>query len=443
MMKKLLTILFLFVTGIVSAQSFNMTLITQPGTGTPLVQTSVGSLSTQFVTNTGTASTTQSFTTTGSNLTGAGTVTAPTGYEVSLDGISFASTKNLPLTGSVFTGQPVTIYVRLAAATGVGTYNGNVTISSAGAVTRNVAVTGIVNSTSPALTLTGSYGAFTATFGTASIAQTITVTGVNLTAGCTVTAPSGYEVSLNGSSFAGSQSISQSGGNLVSQPVTVYTRLTNSASVGSHSGNVTFASTGATTQNAPVTGTVNAPGASNDTININIADSLSTTGTTGAIGIPSWYDWNQVSDLTPGTKSGFVTNNLGALTPIQLRFSSTHFFVDNGAGYNSATTSGFPVVTYRLVISNTTSQDTLVITGLPVETNGWKVVMGCSRNTGTVRHVTFTETISGATQTVTAGNNDTPVVLDNLTPSSGTLKILITDDTNFWFVNFIQLIGKH
>lgn len=442
-MKKLFTILLLFVTGIVSAQSFNMTLITQPGTGTPLIQTSVSTLSTQFITNTGTASTAQTFTTTGSNLTGAGTVTAPSGYEVSLDGVSFASTKNLPLTGSVFTGQPVTIYIRLAAATSVGTYNGNVAISSSGAVTRNVSVTGIVNSTSPALTLNGTYGAFTSTFGTASIAQTITVTGINLTAGCTVTPPTGYELSLNGSSFASSQSISQSGGNLVSQPVTVYTRLTSSATVGSHSGNVTFASSGATTQNAAVSGTVNSPGSTNDTTNINIADSLSTTGTTGAIGIPSWYDWNQVSDLTPGTKSGFVTNNLGVTTPIQVRLSSSHFFVDNGAGYNSSTTSGFPVVTYRLVISNTTALDTLVITGLPVETNGYKLILGCSRSTTTTRHVTFTETISGATQTVTAGNNDTPVILDNLTPASGVLKIVITDDTNFWFLNFIQIIGKH
>lgn len=112
----------------------------------------------------------------------------------------------------------------------------------------------------PSLTVTGTFSAFTTTSGTPSTAQTVTVSGANLTAGCTVTAPTGFEVSLDNSSYGSSKSITQSGTGLASQPVTVYTRLAAADAAGSYSGNVAFASAGATTQNVAASGTVSSGG---------------------------------------------------------------------------------------------------------------------------------------------------------------------------------------
>lgn len=98
-----------------------------------------------FITSTGSASPDSTFTAVGSLLTIAGTVTAPTGYEISLDGVAYFGTLTLPLTSGAFTGQPVTIHIRLAAADAVGPYSGNCSVaSSPGATTKTVGVTGTV-----------------------------------------------------------------------------------------------------------------------------------------------------------------------------------------------------------------------------------------------------------------------------------------------------------
>ncbi len=96
---------------------------------------------------------------------------------------------------------------------------------------------------------------FSTTVGTASAAQTFTVSGTNLTADATITAPVSFEVSTNGVSYTNVVSLTQSGGTI---PITTnYVRIATSASVGSPAGNVTVGSTGATTANVSVSGTVN------------------------------------------------------------------------------------------------------------------------------------------------------------------------------------------
>lgn len=106
---------------------------------------------TNFSTCQGTASTTQTTSVSGSNLSSNLVLTAPSGYEISLSAASgYAST--LTLTQSGGTVNATTIFVRLAAATTVGTYNGNLTLAS-GSTTSNIALTGIVNA-SPVLSIT-------------------------------------------------------------------------------------------------------------------------------------------------------------------------------------------------------------------------------------------------------------------------------------------------
>ena len=105
-----------------------------------------------FSTCQGTASATQTTSVSGTQLTGVMTLTAPSGYEISTAAASgYASSLTLtPVSGTV---SATTIYVRLAAATVAGTYNGNITIASTGATTQNVALTGTVNA-NPVLSIT-------------------------------------------------------------------------------------------------------------------------------------------------------------------------------------------------------------------------------------------------------------------------------------------------
>jgi autotransporter-associated beta strand protein len=107
--------------------------------------------------------------------------------------------------------------------------------------------------TTPTVSVTGSFASFTTTVGSPSAAQSVSASGSDLTANITVTPPAGYEVSTDGTNYSGSLSLTQSSG--IVSSATVYVRLTGSA-VGSFSGDVSFASIGATTQTVPVTGSV-------------------------------------------------------------------------------------------------------------------------------------------------------------------------------------------
>jgi len=96
-----------------------------------------------FSTTNGTASAAQVFTASGSDLLGSILVTAPTGFELSTTGVgSFSANLTLdPTSGSV----PLTsIYARIGATQALGTFSGNISLTSANATTQNIAVTGNV-----------------------------------------------------------------------------------------------------------------------------------------------------------------------------------------------------------------------------------------------------------------------------------------------------------
>ena len=109
----------------------------------------------------------------------------------------------------------------------------------------------------PAATMTlstSSLSGFTAVSGTASTSQSYTANGSNLTSNVVVTAPTGYEVSLDNSTFGGSRTLVPTGGSL--SGVTVYVRLSASAATGAVAGTVVNSGGGATTQNLTLSGTV-------------------------------------------------------------------------------------------------------------------------------------------------------------------------------------------
>jgi hypothetical protein len=99
---------------------------------------------------------------------------------------------------------------------------------------------------------------FTASLASASVAQSFTVNGSNLTANITIGAPAGFEVSHSaGGGFSPSLSLSPVNGTVT--PTSLYARLAASAQSGANSGNITLASTGADPQQVALLGTVTLP----------------------------------------------------------------------------------------------------------------------------------------------------------------------------------------
>ena len=111
----------------------------------------------------------------------------------------------------------------------------------------------------PTISTSGVLSAFSTTPGAPSTAQTYTVSGSNLTADITITAPDGFELSLNDSDWDASLNLSQIGG--LVEATTIYVRLY-SATEGTFSGDIVHTSEGALARNVAVSGTVTVPSAS-------------------------------------------------------------------------------------------------------------------------------------------------------------------------------------
>ena len=99
---------------------------------------------TGFATTVGTPSASQQFTVSGTGLTADAIVTAPTSYEVSTDNITYQPSVTLAQSGGTLTGQPVPVYVHIAATAPVGSPSGDITVTSTGFPSRSIAVSGIV-----------------------------------------------------------------------------------------------------------------------------------------------------------------------------------------------------------------------------------------------------------------------------------------------------------
>lgn len=172
--------------------------------------------------------------------------------------------------------------------------------------------------TSPQPSLTNSVASLSALSTCQAIAsadRTFTVSGTILTSNVTVTAPTGYEVSLtSGTGFGSSVSITASG---TLAATTVYVRLAASQTTGAKNGNITVASTGATTQNVAVTGTVNT------VPQLSIQNSLC-----ASQGL-YWSTWSNVTSTTAtgsiGTVGVTVQHSLGGLSTTSSMFSHATF----------------------------------------------------------------------------------------------------------------------
>lgn len=119
--------------------------------GTPTITTSVTSLSPFVTTALNTPSATQTYTVQGSNLTADLVLTAPTHFEISLDGVTFSNTITLTAAAAA---TLTTIHVRYNPTSGT-THTGDITHVSTGATTVNVAVSGSIPTITPIYTIQG------------------------------------------------------------------------------------------------------------------------------------------------------------------------------------------------------------------------------------------------------------------------------------------------
>jgi hypothetical protein len=230
------------------------TTMSVPVTGTAIPQPliTVSSVAGNFRQILGTPSPTQTYTVSGTNLTGNVTLTPPADYQISNNGGTtwFTSATPLVLTQTGGSIANTTITVRLNA-TAVGPHNGNIQHSSNGAVAKTVALTG-TTLTKPVIQVTQALTQFTQIIGTPSPSQTYTVAGTNLTGDVTLSLPGYYEVSLNGSNWQRTPlTLTRNGTTLAS--TTVMIRL-NAPLTGNFNGNIVHVSTEADTVRTAVTG---------------------------------------------------------------------------------------------------------------------------------------------------------------------------------------------
>ena len=127
----------------------------------PSISTSTNSLN-AFTTITGTASASQNFSSSGANLTGNITVTAPANFEVSLNNSTFFPSVSI-------TAAVTPVYIRVKATAPAGLYTDVIVLLSNGAANKQVAISATVLSTEP--TTADSAVSFS---GTNSISTTIT-----------------------------------------------------------------------------------------------------------------------------------------------------------------------------------------------------------------------------------------------------------------------------
>jgi len=196
----------------------------------------------------------KSFTISANNLTTDLIIIPPTNYEISLtSGTSFGVTA-IHLSPTDGTISPTTVFVRLASGLNLNSYTGNITLSSTGVTSKTISLSGEV--TVPTITTDMvSMPDFNYVSGASEVVP-INVSGLHLISDISISAPSGYELSLNGTSGFSSASLilPQTDGSVT--PVSVYVRIANGLARGSYSGNISLTSSGATSMLVGVTAQV-------------------------------------------------------------------------------------------------------------------------------------------------------------------------------------------
>lgn len=200
----------------------------------------------------------------------------------------------------------------------------------------DVTLNGTVVASTPTITGTATTTAFTSTYGTASAAQSFSVSGSALTANLVANAPTGFQVSSDGTNYGTTATFTQSSG---SASGTLRIRLAANAAVGAYNSKIiTLTSTGATTVN------ITTP-ASGNTMS---AKGLTITGLSGA---SRQYNGTATASLngTPAY-SGLVNSESFSVTGSP----SANFVNKNVANGKAITVTGFTAPSSNYTVSQPT-----------------------------------------------------------------------------------------
>jgi hypothetical protein len=200
------------------------------------------------------------FTLNGAGLTGSVTISAPTNFEISLNsGTSFSGSNSLTISQIAGKVNNLNVFVRLKAGLMSNLYAGNISLTSSGADTKTIALSGTVTPAPVVLNISKtSLTNFSYSFGSGpSALQSFNVSGSGLTSNILLTAPLGYELStFSGTSFSGSPTLTLTQSNGSISLINIYVRLKKDLAVGTYADNITVQTSGTTTKQINLSGYV-------------------------------------------------------------------------------------------------------------------------------------------------------------------------------------------
>ncbi|UAY52834.1 MBG domain-containing protein [Ferruginibacter albus] len=264
---------------------------------------------------------------------------------------------------------------------GTGQLNGSYGGSASSATFKNstyfgTTTSGILNvttSTAPTVNTSGSLTAMSTTYGAASTATIVSISGSRLVANITATAPTGFEISSDGTTFGTTAIFTQSGGT-VSGTLSVRLAATANVSGTYNSQSVVLSTTGATNVNVTSTSTGNTVSAASLSITA-VAQSKTyggTVSTSGVLNTTYTVTGLKNSDAINGetlSYSGSPTGNLATaavgsytITPSSASFSTgiaSNYTILYNTGTLTVNTTALTVVasaqskTYGVAIATT------------------------------------------------------------------------------------------
>ncbi len=259
---------------------------------------------------------------TGSDLKAGIVVAPPYNFEISTNATSGFTTSSITLPVGVGNAISTTIYIRLYPYTyPTYDYSGNLTLTSTGATSKTVSVTGRSMYKPVLSTSTTSLTSFNYFVGAGpSAQQSFTISGTDIIDPVTITAPTNYEISTyNGTSFSGQSSITLYPSYYSLYSTTIYVRLKSGLTAGTYGGNLTCTSTSAATKTISLSGSVT----SQPVVNV------STTSLTG-------FRYNLGSG--PSTEKMFTVSG-SSLSSIIFIYAPTNYEISTNGGSAFAATS--------------------------------------------------------------------------------------------------------
>ncbi|MEY4281351.1 MAG: hypothetical protein RLZ39_763 [Bacteroidota bacterium] len=252
----------------------------------------------------------------------------------------------------------------------------------------------------PTVTATASLSSFSTCAGSASTPQTITVGGTNLTNNLTLSAVTGFEYSTNNITYSPTLSITPINNSVAT--TTVYVRLSSTAAVGTSTGAITIASTGATSVTVNLAGTVNA--------------------------VPTVAAITGVADVC---KNATIT--LASTTTGGTWSSSNTSVATVNAGVVTGVSAGTAIISYAVTNSGCTTTQTKTIS---VNANPTASITSNNVSCYGLTNGSATVTVSGGTAPYTyvwGGSSSTTNTASNL--GAGKVKCTITDAKGCKFPN--------